>query len=1284
MPLTIWFALAACCFLQDPARTAIDPQPGVRVSTPGHALSASGLGWPGARVHLVGRLPREYPQRRMNDAVEAICDAKGDFTADLLPGRFYYAWADELTGDGQGRASSIASPIFAGCPIAISGGGARPRYTLHVLGLEDWQDRAPFRVAFAGTELVVPESGKALLPPLPAQRFGTRLLDRDGRVLGEGTIAASEDMRREIIAWRKERHLVVDEDADILSFEVEPRATVDLVLRAAQKPVTSGVEIFISHEPQSAWEPLSASYAQGRWRFEAPIDWNEPSQWPEFLIRAPGCADRYLSESDLRDHRDGNTAHAELDLPEGYVLQGRLLLDGKTPLAHTPLLVYASVATESEGGAYFGGGPIRAATGDDGSFAIAGRCPRFGLRLTALVETAATSALTDRAPAHWVWPEIVCHTRGLGLREGHADLGAISLATLHTLDVTVRNEDGSPASMCALTLSERGGSERAELPDDPLEAATDRDGRVRLLVPAGSRLDLVARSALGFGASEVDVPAGEKAATRSEVTIAISSLSIRGRVVDQHGAPIAGAFLYAYDQSNFRSVRTDTEADAAGQFTLLVPHANRKYQLHASCRREGESFENEGDLEVRVGEVSVTGLEVTINMDPEAKRARQRPREEPRYDATVKVRVSSTSTHQPVAAMGVTLTKLGDGGWTSLKESKGHLGEQVQTGADGWCELAVPSGQALELHVDKDDESAGSLEQAVEALGPGEVRELDVSVPTQFDLHFFGQVVTAEGSGVAGARITFFQTSMSEGENEEWIEHETAVFEARADAEGRFDLELPSWRSLSTRAEAEGFTRTLFRATPDHDAATRALRIVLQRAASLEVHVVDGARRPLAGLAVALATDLAETLMKAGGEWVEGGSLKWRETTDELGRCAFQDLAVDTPIAIDLFRGAEHVRMPAQTVTLTAGERKTLELVLAAGVTLRGVLLDQESRPIAGHPMWLLPAGDPRPSVFDAYDAKRAIGTAKTNAQGRFEIADVLPGDYWLGPAALRDHSDPPQLGLPAPVAEVVHVVEGADQDLTIHAHVGLYVRGRVLQADGTPADLVTVLGASESSRGFFQNWCHDGAFAIGPLPPGEIVVWADGREGQASSPQVRVQPGDTDVVLQLQAAGSLEGTVVEAASGKALDAEILVGLEGSEGGFGGGSSRAGRFKIDELVPGTYAVFARTSSGLCGVVRGIVVTSNATASGVRVALETGARISVRYEGSHSAGATWGVEKRYFEAGRFEPGKPLAFLVTPGTITVTLYEWTDENSEPRQEARLVTLAPGAEQEIVFGR
>lgn len=56
----------------------------------------------------------------------------------------------------------------------------------------------------------------------------------------------------------------------------------------------------------------------------------------------------------------------------------------------------------------------------------------------------------------------------------------------------------------------------------------------------------------------------------------------------------------------------------------------------------------------------------------------------------------------------------------------------------------------------------------------------------------------------------------------------------------------------------------------------------------------------------------------------------------------------------------------------------------------------------------------------------------------------------------------------------------------------------------------------------------------------------------------------------------------------------------------------------------------------------------------------------------------------FDGQRFEQGEPVTFVVPPGTITLTLYEWIDEKTEPRQEARVISVAAGGEQEIVFGK
>ncbi len=252
--------------------------------------------------------------------------------------------------------------------------------------------------------------------------------------------------------------------------------------------------------------PLGTTDASGRLRFVA-----DPEILEELVVRAPGGR---RASGTLTLDESGETAEAQIELPELLALQGRLV-DAETGRGIEGGLVWES------------GQKLGAATARGGAFEI----PIAGKKSTSL-ECAALGYLPSESLRVVLGDG--AHAPTLALRPGAFVEGI------------VRDESGAPLGGAAMTLSPKlsPGMMRIEigggggLPD----ALSDDEGRFRLgPIQTGKPLVLNTKAA-GFAEDQRDLAPLAPYATESGVEIVLEQgARIVGTVVDAEGHAIAGA-----------------------------------------------------------------------------------------------------------------------------------------------------------------------------------------------------------------------------------------------------------------------------------------------------------------------------------------------------------------------------------------------------------------------------------------------------------------------------------------------------------------------------------------------------------------------------------------------------------------------------------------------------------------------------------------------------------------------------------------------------------------------
>jgi hypothetical protein len=259
-------------------------------------------------------------------------------------------------------------------------------------------------------------------------------------------------------------------------------------------------------------------------------------------------------------------------------------------------------------------------------------------------------------------------------------------------------------------------------------------------------------------------------------------------------------------------------------------------------------------------------------------------------------------------------------------------------------------------------------------------------------------------------------------------------------------------------------------------------------------------------------------------------------------------------------------------------------------------------------------------------------------------------------------------------------LVGSARQEVVLHVHRGLYIRGRVLDPAGTPAPGY-VWGHTDAAAWMLSAQAgKDGAFAVGPLIPGRYTLVAHGW-GHADSESVEASGGDEDVVLRLRTGGSVRGTIIDGVTGKSCAAELIFVVRGrGDGGFSSmNSAEDGVFEVGGLAAGIYDFAARASGYRAGSLRGVSVQAGVETRDLVLTLRPGAKLRILYAGKHgylnyqvlSEGMT--VASDGIAAGRS------AEAVVPSGHLVVECHWPSNGSETKE----IDVAVGEEKELVFG-
>ena len=331
--------------------------------------------------------------------------------------------------------------------------------------------------------------------------------------------------------------------------------------------------------------------------------------------------------------------------------------------------------------------------------------------------------------------------------------------------------------------------------------------------------------------------------------------------------------------------------------------------------------------------------------------------------------------------------------------------------------------------------------------------------------------------------------------------------------------------------------------------------------------LVSGTNAPVSG---------AMVTRSPGGGRLTGVAFGAAARTDASGKFVLRGLRSGEISLIAVARGYAS-RTPTSVYVDIAETRDDITIHLDAAYSISGFVVraEDETQPVPQ-------------ALVAAYNLTKRLGAATSDLSGLdgyFEIIGVMPGTYTI--AAAGEGMYPNLFG------ETLEVVDKDIDGLLVEVSGGVTIAGRVnppvpafirleMKRDSFSFDAIPRIAASQLAR---TTADEQGNFELSGLSTGEVIVVAEHQESGRGKIEIDVSsPGQRDLVVELEATGSIAGTLTNAAGRPVARARVRArGAASDSFGFGSAfgerntviTNTDGTFVIRGLGPASYGLSAR-------------------------------------------------------------------------------------------------------------
>lgn len=634
-------------------------------------------------------------------------------------------------------------------------------------------------------------------------------------------------------------------------------------------------------------------------------------------------------------------------------------------------------------------------------------------------------------------------------------------------------------------------------------------------------------SGRGYAAPETGpFDTGESGLDGIEIVVGAGGC-IAGVVVTPSGKPVSDAIVAVESEESW--LDEPVLADADGAFTLANLAAGT-YQLHA---QEMSAMDN--GLEDRQGVIvargqAVKGIRLVLGKAPEST-------------------ISGTVTNvkgEPIEGAYI----------SAFNPSGDDYHTMTETSADGKYVLGIKEGQTYSVEVSHENYSSQEREEV--AAG-----EHNVDIVMEGHGIVEGQVLDA----VTGKPITRFEVAHTSGLYSEYG-FPMLGYVAFYNEEGRFRIDNVESGEATLHVRASGYGPDSQQITDVRaDELTAGVQFRLQAGASIAGIVLDTKGAPIQGAQI--------HLVDAASLWLVGDDLQdvavisdaeGRFTLDSLGE-ALGEISATHP---------DYSNATVE-VTLEAGQTRQIEIVMAAGGTVEGIVTANGA-----------PAADQ--IVFVEMENVANIQNATTDSKGFYSISRIAPGEVTISASATHDGATRSQ-------DKTARVEAGATTTLNFNIEFGAGAIEGLLLSGGQPVSdgyiAAMLVGATESHVASISGTVSpDGTYRISGLDAGEYKVMAQTGglgDGPSSTRTLNATVGEGETVhldIDLDGGSHISGVItgfsdasrcqVVAIAGKIQigDLESAMASPEMQAGAAGNASvdPSGAYDISGLEPGEYTV----------------------------------------------------------------------------------------------------------------
>ncbi|MFO0633695.1 MAG: carboxypeptidase regulatory-like domain-containing protein [Nannocystaceae bacterium] len=647
---------------------------------------------------------------------------------------------------------------------------------------------------------------------------------------------------------------------------------------------------------------------------------------------------------------------------------------------------------------------------------------------------------------------------------------------------------------------------------------------------------------------EVDLRAGE-AKQGIDIMLEAGGVLVRGVVKDLAGGVIEGASVRGYRGWGWDAQTSFGTSNERGEFELWVAPG----ELNVTAHAEGYAQGNKSG--------AAPGYTFEVLLTPES---------------VLEGRVVRADDRKPVADAYVTL------------ESWGWAEHGTYTDADGVFRLGgLEPGRYKPIA--RTAESYGQIAESVR-LGLGQsVADIEIAVHPMAALR--GHIVVA-GEKATPCEHGSLSVRGKVSQQQRW---------EQVGPEGEIEVAALEPDTYTISVHCDGYVaQSSYPEVVIADASVEGQIWQVEQGLVLRGRVVDQEDRPIAHASI-VARPVA-----AGAR--EQQTFGWGEKTDQDGRFEAKGL-----LAGQYELTAEHEDYVTPDtrpkITLEAGSPSDVHtIVLEAGGTLTGLVVDADKRPVPGA------------TVRVVGKVRWGGGEGRTRDDGSFTIEAVRPGEHrvvaqegWSNEMRAPGTTDDDVQGVPVQV----RAGETTEVQLVVEQQFGT-IKGRVVDADGAPVDDAFVQSTRESDSAAanansarasvrWSSWTRepslteqDGSFSIDRLELGTHTVMAM-RKGGGEGVVEHVATGESGVVIRLESGGSIAGSVALSSGGAPRRFSITLedrsqGLWRNEDFF----ETKGGFRFADLPAGKYTVGVSAAEGSADTT--VELSAGADRSGVALVL----------------------------------------------------------------------------------